>query len=105
MRSLVALFLLATVYAFAVFQSPRKRLIMMALALPFAVLGNFVRLFCVIMAAEMGGQEWGNYIHEGGPFGIFSLSPYIPGIIGLIWVGRWLENREAKSQSNGGERA
>jgi exosortase len=101
MRSLVALFLLATVYAFAVFRKPGQRIFLMALALPFAVLGNFVRLFCVILAAEMGGQEWGNYIHEGGPVGIFSLLPYIPGIIGLIWAGRWMENRKVKNQPAG----
>ena len=105
MRSLIALFLLATVYAFGTFRSPGKRIFLMALAVPFAVLGNFVRLLCIILAAEMGGQEWGNYVHEGGPGGVFSLLPYIPGIFGLIWVGRWLENRAAKNQPVEKERA
>ena len=101
MRSLIALFLLATVYAFGTFRSPGKRIFMMSLAMPFAVLGNFMRLFCIILAAEMGGQEWGNYVHEGGPGGVFSLLPYIPGIIGLVWVGRWMENRGTKNKSAG----
>ena len=105
MRSLIALFLLATVYAFGTFRSPGQRIFLMALAVPFAVLGNFVRLLCIILAAEMGGQEWGNYVHEGGPGGVFSLLPYIPGIFGLIWVGRWLENRAAKNQPVEKERA
>jgi len=105
MRSLIALFLLATVYAFGTFRSPGKRIFLMAMALPFAVLGNFVRLFCIILAAEMGGQEWGNYVHEGGPGGVFSLLPYIPGIIGLILVGRWMENHQAKKQSAEKDRA
>jgi exosortase len=105
MRSLVALILLATVFAFATFKSPGKRFFLIALAIPFAVLGNFVRLFCIILAAEMGGQEWGNYIHEGGPAGIISLLPYIPGIFGLIWVGRKLEDRETKKSSSEGDRA
>lgn len=99
MRSLIALFLLATIYAFGTFRRPGQRLFMMALAVPFAVLGNFVRLLCIMMAAEMGGQEWGNYVHEGGPGGVFSLLPYIPGIFGLIWVGRQMEKRETKKQS------
>lgn len=98
MRSLIALFLLATIYAFGTFRRPGQRIFLMALALPFAVLGNFVRLFCIIAAAEMGGQEWGNYVHEGGPGGVFSLLPYLPGIFGLIWVGRWMENREAENK-------
>ena len=104
MRSLIALFLLATVYAFGTFRSPGKRIFLMALAVPFAVLGNFVRLFCIILAAEMGGQEWGNYVHEGGPGGVFSLLPYIPGIIGLVWVGRGMENRGKKNKSAGEDR-
>jgi len=105
MRSLIAVFLLATVYGFAVFRSPGKRILLMVLALPFAVLGNMLRLLAIIIAAEMGGQKWGNYVHEGGPFGIISLLPYVPGIVGLLWVGRWLENREAKNKSAGKERA
>jgi len=103
MRSLIAVFLLATVIAFGLLRSPGRRIFLMVLALPFAVLGNMLRLLAIIVAAEMGGQKWGNYIHEGGPFGIISLLPYIPGIIGLLWAGRWLENREARNKSAGKE--
>jgi exosortase len=105
MRSLVAIFLLATVYAFGTFRSPGKRIFLMATALPFAVLGNMVRLLFIIVAAEMGGQSWGNYVHAGGPGGSFSLLPYVPGIFGLLFLGRWMENREAKNKSAGKERA
>jgi exosortase len=105
MRSLIAVFLLATVYGFATFRSPGKRIFLMALALPFAVLGNMLRLLAIIIAAEMGGQKWGNYVHEGGPFGIISLLPYIPGIVGLLWVGSWMEKREAKNKSAENKRA
>lgn len=99
MRSLIAVFLLATVYGFFVFRSPWKRLLLMALALPFAVLGNLARMLLIIVAAEYGGQSAGNYVHEGGPLGIISLVPYVPAIIGLLLVGRWLENRETKKSS------
>lgn len=105
MRSLIAVFLLATVYGFATFRSPCKRIFLLALALPFAVLGNMLRLLAIIVAAEMGGQSWGNYVHEGGPFGLISLLPYVPGIVGLLWVGRWLEKRAAKNKSAEKERA
>jgi hypothetical protein len=63
------------------------------------MLGNLLRLLAIIVAAEIGGQSWGNYVHEGGPFGIISLLPYLPGIVGLIWVGYWLEKREAGNKS------
>jgi hypothetical protein len=63
----------------------------MALAFPLAVLGNLARMLLIIVAAEIGGQPWGNYVHEGGPLGIISLVPYLPAIIGLMIVGRLME--------------
>jgi exosortase len=101
MRSLIAIFLLATVYAFGAFRSPWKRIFLIATAVPFAVLGNMVRLLCVIVAAELGGQKWGDYVHEGGPWGVISLLPYLPGIVGLLFLGRWLEKRGGQGDSNG----
>jgi exosortase/archaeosortase family protein len=98
MRSLIAIFLLATVIAFGTLRGPYRRIFLMALAVPFSVLGNMLRLLAIIIAAAMGGQGWGNYIHEGGPFGIISLLPYIPGIIGLLWVGHRLEYHGPKDQ-------
>jgi exosortase len=91
LRSLVAIFLLAVVFGFVMFRSPGKRLFMVALALPLSVIGNFVRLMCVIIAAEMGGQSLGNFVHENE---FFSLVPYVPAIAGLLLAGRWLEKRE-----------
>ena len=95
MRSLIAIFLLATVYGFITFRSPKKRVFLMAMALPLSVLGNFLRLLCIIIAAEMGGQASGNYVHESS---LFSIVPYIPAIGGLIFLTRWLEKKfpEAK---------
>jgi len=97
MRSLIAVFLLATVIAFGMLRAPGKRIFLIALAVPFAILGNMMRLLAIIIAAEMGGQKWGDYVHEGGPFGIISLLPYVPGFVGLILIGRWLEKRDAKN--------
>jgi len=97
-RSLVAIFLLATIYGFIVFRSPGKRLLLMALAFPFAVLGNLLRMLCIIVAAELGGQSAGNYVHEST---LISLVPYVPAIVGLLWMGNWLEKRgnpETKEQ-------
>lgn len=87
-RSLVANFLLATVYGFVTFRPTWKRLFLMALAFPFAVLGNLLRLLMVIIAAEMGGQKWGDYVHDNT---ITSLMPYVPAFIGLFVIGGWLE--------------
>jgi exosortase len=90
-HSLIAIFLLGTVYGFFTFRSAWKRLLLMALGFPFAVLGNLLRLLMVIAAAEVGGQKWGDYVHDSS---VFSLVPYIPAFIGLLLVGRWLEQGE-----------
>ncbi len=90
-RSLVANFLLATVYAFFTFRSTWKRLLIIALAFPFAVLGNLLRLLMVIVAAELGGQKWGDRLHDNF---FTSLMPYVPAFIGLFLVGHWLEKRK-----------
>ena len=63
---------------------------MMALAIPFAILGNLLRMLVIIIAAVMGGQEWGNYVHEST---LISLVPYLPAFLGLLFIGRWLEEK------------
>jgi exosortase/archaeosortase family protein len=71
----------------------------MVSAFPLAILGNLARMLCIVVAAELGGQEAGNYVHNSS---LFSLVPYLPVIIGLLIAGRWLErNRgpDAKKQS------
>ena len=93
MKSLVSIFLLATVYGCLIFRSPKKRLLLMALALPLSVMGNFLRLFCIIVVAEIGGQSAGDYVHENF---IISLLPYIPAFLGLFWAGSWLEKKYGK---------
>jgi len=89
-RSLTAIFLFATVCGFVMFRSPGKRLLMMSLSVPFAILGNLLRMLLIIIAAVMGGQEWGNYVHEST---LISLVPYLPVFLGLLLVVRWLEEK------------
>jgi exosortase len=88
MRSLVAIFLLACIYAFLTSTSPWKRLLLIGSAVPLAVIGNLTRMMMIVLAAELGGQDAGNFVHENF---ICSLVPYVPVIVGLILLGRWLE--------------
>lgn len=90
-RSLFAIFLLATVYSFFMLRSAWKRTFMIALAVPFSVLANLLRLFMVIVAAEIGGQKTGDWVHDNW---LTSVLPYAPSIIAFLFVGQWLENRE-----------
>jgi exosortase len=94
-RSLTAIFLFATICAFVMFRSGWERLFIILLAIPFAVLGNLLRMLLIIIAAVMGGQEWGNYVHENT---IISLVPYIPAFLGLLFVGRWLGKKSDSAE-------
>jgi exosortase len=89
-RSLIATFGLALIFGMISFRSWWKRVVVFASAFPLAVIGNMLRLLAIIIAAEVGGQKAGNAVHEGGPMGIYSLLPYVPAFLGLIWLGDWL---------------
>jgi exosortase len=92
-RSLVAVFLIATVFAFFTYRSLWKRLLVMSMAFPLAVLGNLLRMLFIVIAAEIGGQKWGNYVHDST---IISMLPYVPAIFGVMWIGRWLKPDDAE---------
>ena len=89
-RSLFATLAVAVIYAFLSFRTGWKRGVLMAAAVPLAVLGNVVRTLTIIVAAEIWGQEAGAYVHEGGPFGIISLLPYAAAFGGLLLIGSLL---------------
>jgi len=99
MRSLIATLALAVIYAMVNFQTGWKRGLLIASAVPLAVFGNVVRMLTIIVAAEIGGQEAGAYVHEGGPFGIISLLPYAAAFGGLLLLGYLLREEPSKPAS------
>jgi len=106
-RSLVAITAIAIIYAFTTFQGWWLRLLMMASAIPLAFIGNTFRMLVIVLAAEFWGQGAGNKAHESG---FWSLLPYVPAILGLILLGRWLEKfqkqeRQAGPPANGALKA
>ncbi|MGC3959184.1 MAG: exosortase/archaeosortase family protein [Verrucomicrobiota bacterium] len=99
MRSLISIALISITYGFLVFRSPGKRLVMIAASLPLAVLGNAVRLSIIVAAGVIGGQGAGQYVHDNG---LINMLPYIPAIIGVMYIGRYLEKHgEPGTPSNG----
>jgi exosortase len=88
-KSLAATGAFAVILAFLSFRRWWKRLLVIAAAFPLAVLGNLLRLLAIIVAAEMGGREWGDAVHEGGPYGIFVLMLYVPSFVGLLLIERY----------------
>ncbi|HEX3798827.1 MAG TPA: exosortase/archaeosortase family protein [Verrucomicrobiae bacterium] len=97
LQSLLAIFALATIYAFLYLDKSWKRVLMIAMALPLAMLSNVVRLMCVIVAAELYGQKGGNYVHDNF---FFSMLPYVPAIIGVMFLGRWLQGNEPQEPTD-----
>lgn len=94
-RSLMAITAISIIYAFMVFRSWPRRLVLMAVAVPLAFIGNTFRMMVIVLAAEFWGQAAGNKAHEST---FWSLLPYVPAILGLMLLGRWLEKREAVAQ-------
>jgi exosortase len=99
LRSLIATVGLATIYAFLVFPKFWKRAVLILSAFPLAVVGNVFRMLTIVIAAELGGQQAGAYVHEGGPLGILSLLPYLPAFAGLLAIGWWLERSKTRTRS------
>jgi exosortase len=88
MRSLISIALISITYAFLVFRSPTQRLVMIAASLPLAVLGNAVRLSIIVAAGVIRGQSAGEFVHDNG---LINMLPYIPAILGVMLIGRYLE--------------
>jgi exosortase/archaeosortase family protein len=61
-------------------------------AFPLAIAGNVLRMIVVIIAADVSGQEAGEYVHDNF---IFSLLPYVPAIGGVMLLGHWLRERSS----------
>jgi exosortase len=95
-RSLTATLAMSIVLGFVSLQKPWKRIVLIASSVPLAVLGNLVRMLSIVIAAEIGGQEMGNYVHEGGPAGLFSLLPYGLGFVGLLILEGYLREPTPK---------
>jgi len=98
-RSLIATLAMCVILAFVSCRKPWKRLVMIASAFPLAMLGNLVRMLSIIVAAEIGGQSSGNWVHEGGPLGVFSLLPYLLAFGGLLFLEHYLREQPGLPQA------
>lgn len=92
-RSLIATSAFSFILAFVSLRTWWKRLVVIAAALPLAVLGNLLRMLAIIIAADLGGAKWGNVVHEGGPGGIFVLVLYVPSFGGLLVLEHFLRKK------------
>lgn len=96
LRSLTTMLALACVFAFTSFQQNWKRGLLILSAVPFAILGNVLRLLTIIIAAEAAGQEAGSYVHK---HWLFSLIPYFPAMVGMSLLARLLRSPQSKESA------
>lgn len=94
LRSTVSILALSTIFGFVSFDKNWKRLVMIASAFPLAMLGNTIRMMCIIVAAEGWGRKWGDFVHENA---ICSVLPYVPAFLGLMALDHWLRDRPPPS--------
>jgi exosortase len=90
-RSLVTLVAGTTIFGFVEFRSTWRRLVMIAAAFPLAVAGNVARLTCVILTAEVFGQDAAAWLEQ--KLGVVT---YLVAIVCVIFLSRCL--REPKSE-------
>ncbi len=92
-RSLVALLALTIIFGFMTFKATWKRVLLVGLAVPLAVLGNVIRLCCTIMVAELGGQDAGKAVETKLGFITFMVA-----ITCIYFISRWLEASEPEGR-------
>jgi exosortase len=88
LRSLTAMMFIAAGYGYWLFRTSWRWGVLLLAAIPLAVAGNVARLLCIVLAAELLGKEYGDWVHEST---LFSMLPYLPVISGLIWLSGKLE--------------
>lgn len=95
-RSLMALSALSLLLGYLSFRSWWARLLVGALSLPYAFVGNVARILAIVVAAEWKGQEAGALVHEWFGFLIFVI---VLGLVQLTVIAfeRWAP-RAAGSQ-------
>ena len=91
-KSLMALAMIAAIYTYYTQKKIWKKVILFATVLPLALLGNFFRVFTILIIAEMGFVEFAkNTYHDWA--GLFIFFPIT--LLGLFLVDK-LMNREKR---------
>lgn len=92
-RSLMALFALSLLIGYLQLRSGWRRAAVLGLALPLVLAGNVVRIAAIIVAAQLGGQRWGERAHDVMGFGVFAM------VLGGVWAATLWLGREEKTRA------
>ncbi|MCS1408938.1 MAG: hypothetical protein M2R45_02116 [Verrucomicrobia subdivision 3 bacterium] len=89
-RSLITLFALTTIYGFITYQTMWRRLVMMAVSVPLAVLGNVLRVITVIVVGDVYGMKAGLNIEQK-----LGLVTFLVAIVGVMVLGYFLDEKRS----------
>jgi exosortase len=70
-RSLVALSAISLVIGYLWLRPFLLRTLIFLCCFPLVYIGNVIRISSIIIAAQIGGQKWGNIVHDVMGFGVF----------------------------------
>jgi exosortase len=88
-RSLMAMLTLAALYAYFVMRTPMRGLLLFGMSIIFAVLGNFARVFSVVVLAQFFDPKWVlKQYHDYSGFVFFPVA-----VLSMVGVGNLL-NRD-----------
>jgi len=95
-KSLMALVMIAAIYAYYTQDKLWKKMMLFAMALPLALLGNFFRIFTILVIAEMGFVDFAkNTYHDWAGLLIF----FPVALSGLFLTDKILNKRKSKVKS------
>ncbi|MDP0501090.1 MAG: exosortase/archaeosortase family protein [Verrucomicrobiota bacterium JB022] len=72
-RSLLVVGVLSLVASYFTFQRNGRRALLLALALPFAFVGNLLRVLAIVLVGHFAGSEWGLRVHDYSGFVVFAV--------------------------------
>jgi len=94
-RSLTVLLALTTIYGFMTFRTPWKKVLMIVIALPLAIVGNVVRLLGIIVVRETFGDAASMTFHEYGGFFTFGIALAV-----VMLLGHYLDEDRRRAPLN-----
>ncbi len=97
LRSLFALVMISISYGYWLLKSNSKVLVMFLMAVPLAVLGNFVRMMILYVGTISFGSEFaiGRGEHDPSTYHIMAgLMVFVIALFGMFAIGHWLSPRK-----------
>jgi exosortase len=86
-KSLMTIVVFGVIYGYLTLPSIWRRVFLVALAAPLAVVANVCRLTMIVVASEAFNPKAGHDVHSSE---WISLVPYVPAFLGVVLAARWL---------------